>query len=67
MVAVSPPALIWMAGWAADKGFGEVVAAAAWAWRVERVWSGVTVWLVWWPAWVVGGVVVASGVFCGQA
>lgn len=61
MIACSPPAALQIAGVVTGKSFDEVVAAAAWAWRVERVWTGVTVWVLWWPAWVCGGLVLCSG------
>ncbi|KAI4718133.1 Glycosylphosphatidylinositol:protein transamidase, GAA1 component [Aureobasidium sp. EXF-10727] len=51
MIATSPPAALHVLGLVTGKGFDEVIAAAAWAWRVERVWTGVTVWVLWWPAW----------------
>jgi glycosylphosphatidylinositol transamidase len=61
MIATSPPAALYIAGLLAGKRFDEVLAAAAWAWRVERVWTGVTVWVLWWPAWVCGGLALCSG------
>jgi glycosylphosphatidylinositol transamidase len=61
MIATSPPAALYVLGKVTNKSFDEVIAAAAWAWRVERVWTGVTVWVLWWPAWVCGGVALCSG------
>lgn len=61
LVAVSPPAVLLAGSWVSGRSVGDVVAAAAWAWKVEKVWTGVTVWIVWWPAWVVGGIVLCSG------
>lgn len=61
IAATSPPA-IWLAGgYLSGKGYAELLAVAAWAWKVERVWTAVTVWIVWWPAWVCGSVVLLSG------
>ncbi|KEQ80140.1 Glycosylphosphatidylinositol:protein transamidase, GAA1 component [Aureobasidium pullulans EXF-150] len=61
MVATSPPAALQAFGFVTGKSFDEVIAAAAWAWRVERVWTGVTIWVLWWPAWVCGGLALCSG------
>jgi glycosylphosphatidylinositol transamidase len=61
MVATSPPAALYGFGVVTGKRFDEVIAAAAWAWRVERVWTGVTIWVLWWPAWVCGGLALCSG------
>jgi glycosylphosphatidylinositol transamidase len=61
MVATSPPAALYGLGMVTGKRFDEVIAAAAWAWRVERVWTGVTIWVLWWPAWVCGGLTLCSG------
>ncbi|PNS17908.1 hypothetical protein CAC42_3867 [Sphaceloma murrayae] len=49
--AISPMTLLWGASYFFKQSLRDVLVAAAWAWRVERVWTGVTVWLVWWPAW----------------
>ena len=51
--------------WAAQVPLGTVLEGAARAWGVGGTWTGVTVWGVWVPAWVVGGVVVGGGMFEG--
>lgn len=61
MIATSPPAALYVLGLVTGKRFDQIIAAAAWAWRVERVWTGVTVWVLWWPAWVCGGLALCSG------
>lgn len=61
MIAISPPVVMLVASHLSGKGYSEVLAAAAWAWKVEKVWTAVTVWIVWWPAWVCGSVVLLSG------
>lgn len=33
----------------------------AWGWRAQGVWSVLLVWAVWWPAWIVAGVVLFAG------
>ncbi|KAF2752217.1 Glycosylphosphatidylinositol:protein transamidase, GAA1 component [Sporormia fimetaria CBS 119925] len=45
--------------WGADAV--EVLLKAAEGWHVWGLWTQVIVWLVWWPAWVVGGVVASQG------
>lgn len=37
---------------------GEVLREAAFGWRVWGMYTSVVVWGVWWPAWLVGAVVV---------
>lgn len=47
--------------WGASKGvgsIGEVLKEAAFGWRVWGMYTSVVVWGVWWPAWLVGAVVV---------
>jgi len=46
-------------------GAREVLVAASFAWKVSETWTAVVVWLVWWPAWFAGAVVLASGLFSG--
>ncbi|KAF2470317.1 Glycosylphosphatidylinositol:protein transamidase, GAA1 component [Lindgomyces ingoldianus] len=41
----------------------EVLVQAAEGWHVWGLWTQVVVWLVWWPAWFAGSVVVAGGLF----
>jgi glycosylphosphatidylinositol transamidase len=41
----------------------DVLVLAAEGWHVSGLWTQVTVWLVWFPAWVLGNVVVAGGMF----
>lgn len=45
-------------GGAGGMGVGEVLREAAFGWRVWGVYTSVVVWGVWWPAWLVGSVVV---------
>ncbi|GAM89324.1 hypothetical protein ANO11243_073610 [Dothideomycetidae sp. 11243] len=63
--ALTPMALIWAASHHWNMPLGEVLAASAWAWRVEGVWTGFTIWLVWWPAWACGVFALATGGFQG--
>jgi glycosylphosphatidylinositol transamidase len=41
----------------------EVLLKAAEGWHVWGLWTQVVVWLVWWPAWFAGSVVVSGGLF----
>ncbi|RDW94050.1 GPI-anchor transamidase subunit GAA1 [Aspergillus mulundensis] len=60
---LSPPVVL-LAG---CKYFGvevtTVLTEAAFGWDVWGMWTQVVVWCVWWPAWVVGGVVLGGGLF----
>lgn len=54
---LSPPVVVLAMCrlWGVDVG--RVLVEAAFGWRVQGLWTQVVVWCVWWPAWVVGGVV----------
>ncbi|KAL4977456.1 Gaa1-like protein [Aspergillus desertorum] len=60
---LSPPVLLLVG----CKYFGfsleTVLTEAAFGWDVWGMWTQVVVWCVWWPAWVVGGVVLGVGLF----
>lgn len=62
IIAFSPPAILMAASHISGKHYTDLLAAAAWAWKVEKVWTAVTVWIVWWPAWVSGSIVLLSGI-----
>ncbi|KAF4305131.1 Gaa1-like GPI transamidase component [Botryosphaeria dothidea] len=51
--------------WVGVEAVRQVLAQAAMGWHVWGLWTQVVVWLVWWPAWFVGAVVV-SGSFFGS-
>lgn len=44
--------------WGED--LARILAEAAFGWRVWGMWTQVVVWCVWWPAWIVAGVLVAG-------
>ncbi|PSR92327.1 Gaa1-like protein [Coniella lustricola] len=52
--------LYWREGGAGGLGtsIGEVLREAAFGWQVWGMYTSVVVWGVWWPAWLVGSVVV---------
>ncbi|KAK3117151.1 Glycosyl phosphatidyl inositol protein transamidase complex subunit [Teratosphaeriaceae sp. CCFEE 6253] len=59
--AVSPPiVLFWVCG-VLHRDPGWVMLEMARGWQAQGVYTGFVVWVVWWPAWVVGGLVLGSG------
>ena len=64
VLAVLNPVMV--AQWSAKllgADLQDVLVLAAQGWHVSGLWTQVTVWLVWFPAWVLGSVVVAGGIF----
>ncbi|KAK0658626.1 GPI transamidase component GAA1 [Lasiodiplodia hormozganensis] len=49
--------------WVGLEAVRQVMVQAAFGWHVWGLWTQVVVWLVWWPAWFVGAVVVSGGFF----
>lgn len=61
LVAPTAVLAIWSAYWhggSGGVGVGEVLREAAFGWHVWGMYTSVVVWGVWWPAWLVGSVVV---------
>lgn len=60
--AICPPVLVYgvvrVLGWEV----GGLLREMARGWVAQGVWTGLVVWGLWWPGWVVGGVVLGSGV-----
>lgn len=62
LALISPPAVlaittaVWKNGGLA--AIGEVLREAAFGWDVMGMYTPVVVWCVWWPAWLVGNLVV---------
>lgn len=56
---LSPPAVAFAGSrwWGVDVG--QMLLEAAFGWRVSGLWTQVVVWCVWWPAWLVGAVIVS--------
>lgn len=54
---LSPPVVVLVVCkfWSVDVG--EMLVEAAFGWKVQGLWTQVVVWCIWWPAWIVGGVV----------
>ncbi|KAK5126259.1 hypothetical protein LTR85_010494 [Meristemomyces frigidus] len=58
--AVSPPAVLYVMAWHWQKDIGWTLAEIAKGWAAQGVYTSFVVWTVWWPAWVIGGVVLFS-------
>ncbi|KAM0717542.1 hypothetical protein Q7P37_007394 [Cladosporium fusiforme] len=64
LAALSPMSATYaVAWWYQDQGLGAVLVELAKGWVAQGVWTEFVVWGVWWPAWLVAGTVVWSGVF----
>ena len=59
LLLLSPPVVFYLASWACGARVGDVLAEAAFGWRVNGLWTQVVVWCVWWPAWLTGSVLVS--------
>lgn len=57
---MSPTTALWAIGRYWELPVTEILAEAAFGWRVWGMWTQVVVWCVWYPAWVVGAVGVAG-------
>lgn len=53
---LSPPVVAWVVCAWSGVDMGELLAEAAFGWKVSGLWTQVVVWCVWWPAWLVGAV-----------
>jgi glycosylphosphatidylinositol transamidase len=56
LAVISPTVVLVAASWAWGLGIGYILKEAAFGWDVWGMNTQVVVWCVWWPAWVVGGV-----------
>ncbi|KAI1100435.1 Gaa1-like protein [Jackrogersella minutella] len=56
--ALSPPAVLALGSSVAGVGVHNVLREAAFGWRVWGLYTPLVVWCVWWPAWLVGVLVV---------
>jgi glycosylphosphatidylinositol transamidase len=64
VLAVLNPCLVaQLATTLMEADLAHVLVVAAQGWHISGLWTQVVVWLVWFPAWVVGTVVVSSGIF----
>lgn len=53
---IAPTAVLVIGSWALGWSIEEVLAEAAYGWDVWGMNTQVVVWCVWWPAWIVGGI-----------
>ena len=61
--AVSPPVMLYAVTWLWKLEVRWLLVEMAKGWVAQGVWTGVVIWGLWWPAWVVGGISLFSGVF----
>lgn len=62
LAALSPPIAMYALNiWYEERGLDVVLVELAKGWVAQRVWTEFVLWGVWWPAWVVGGIVVGGG------
>jgi glycosylphosphatidylinositol transamidase len=71
LALISPPAVLALATalWkhAGLTAVGDVLREAAFGWDVMGMYTPVVVWCVWWPAWLVGNLVVLGRPGRGKA
>lgn len=66
LTALSPPVVIASAirfAGIEGIGLGEVLEMAMSGWWIHGMWTGIVVWLVWWPSWFAASFVVGCGLF----
>jgi glycosylphosphatidylinositol transamidase len=55
---IAPTAVLYTACASAGLGVSELLRLAALGWDVWGVYTPVVVWCVWWPAWLLGSIIV---------
>lgn len=63
LVATAPPVVVGAVAAYLKYDIDAILAQASFGWHVWGMWTQVVVWLVWWPAWVIAGVVAANGLY----
>ncbi|KAL8788472.1 MAG: hypothetical protein Q9213_001695 [Squamulea squamosa] len=58
---LSPPVIVLAVCRIFEVDAGAMLAEAAFGWKVSGLWTQVVVCCVWWPAWLVGAVIVSPG------
>lgn len=59
--ALSPPVVLYALCWYFKQDVGSVLLEMAKGWGAQGVYTSFVLWSVWWPAWVLGGTVLFSG------
>lgn len=60
---LSPPTVLLGFCWYIGVSAEMVLTQAAFGWDVWGMWTQVVVWCVWWPAWLIGCVVLGASIF----
>lgn len=60
---LSPPIVLLGVCWYTGVPVEMVLTQAAFGWDVWGMWTQVVVWCVWWPAWLIGCVLLGSSMF----
>ncbi|CAL5874400.1 uncharacterized protein PFLUO_LOCUS8696 [Penicillium psychrofluorescens] len=60
---LSPPSALLGVCWYTGVSVETVLTQAAFGWDVWGVWTQVVVWCVWWPAWLIGCVLLGASMF----
>ncbi|KAK4497490.1 hypothetical protein PRZ48_011941 [Zasmidium cellare] len=58
----SPPLALFALSWYLGKDITWMLVEIAKGWAAQGVWSILVIWSVWWPAWVLGGIVLVSSI-----
>lgn len=61
-LAISPPILLYGVSSWVGQGLDGMLMEMARGWVAQGVWTSLVIWGLWWPAWIVGGGVLWSGV-----
>lgn len=60
---LSPPIVLLGICWYTGVSVEAVLTQAAFGWDVWGMWTQVVVWCVWWPAWLIGCILLGSSLF----
>ncbi|KAJ5898775.1 Gaa1-like protein [Penicillium taxi] len=60
---LSPPTVLLGICWYMQVSMESILTQAAFGWDVWGMWTQVVVWCVWWPAWLIGCVLLGSSMF----
>lgn len=63
LAALNPMVVMRAAAWYFNQDIAAVLVEAAEGWHVWGLWTQVVVWLIWWPVWFAGSVIVGRGMY----